>query len=121
MTDLQRLMSQIQDFCDKRDWAQFHGPKDLAIGISTEASELLEIFRFLKPDEEALTVRETRRSEIGEELADILFMLLRFAQVNGFDLEKCFQEKMKVNETKYPVDLARGSNVKYSQRAKTST
>ncbi len=116
MTDLQSLMNQVKNFCEERDWDQFHGPKDLAIGISTEASELLEIFRFLSPQEEVALMNGSRRIEVGEELADILFMILRFAQKNDFDLNECFQKKMIRNAQKYPVELARGSNVKYNRR-----
>jgi len=71
----------IQTFCEARDWDQFHGPKDLAIGVITEASELLEHFRFLSEDEALALLRDPKRKEqIEDEVADVLFFLLRFSQ-----------------------------------------
>ena len=70
----------VKDFCEARDWDQFHNPKDLAIGISTEANELLDIFRFQTEGQmKEMMLDETTRSHIEEELADTLFFILRFA------------------------------------------
>jgi NTP pyrophosphatase (non-canonical NTP hydrolase) len=106
----------VRKFCEARDWDEFHGAKDLAIGVVTEASELLEIFRF-KSDPEISAMLEDRMSrlEISHELADSLFFILRFAQRFDFDLATALEEKMKLNEQKYPVSRAKGSNRKYSE------
>lgn len=114
----QSLCELITQFCEERDWDQFHGPKDLAIGLVTEASELLEIFRFQSEEQSKslLTSAEARES-ISDELADVYFFLLRFAGRNGFDLDKALRKKMAKNAKKYPVEKSRGSNKKYTELA----
>jgi NTP pyrophosphatase (non-canonical NTP hydrolase) len=105
----------VMDFCSEREWDQFHSPKELAIGISTEGSELLELFRF-KSDEEVLRlVKNEKREQIGEELADVFYFILRFAQKYDFDLVQEFNNKMKKNTAKYPVSKSRGTNKKYTE------
>ncbi len=108
-----QMKDQVREFCEARDWDQFHGAKDLAIGAVTEAAELLEPFRFQSPEQiEHMLSDKTSRQAIGEELADVLFFILRFAQKFDFDLSECFQEKMKKNDSKYPVSKFRGQNHK---------
>lgn len=116
MTEIQKLQRLIQDFCDERDWNQFHNPKDLAIGISTEANELLDIFRFKSPEQmEQMISDEGQRKHIEEELGDVFFFLLRFAQMNQFDLKICVENKLKKNKLKYPAELVKGNNLKYTE------
>lgn len=114
LADLQQLADQ---FCQDRDWDQFHGLKDLAIGLSTESNELLQLFRF-KTEQEAnsLLSQPARREAIEDELADVLFFLLRFSSRANVDLSHAFRRKLSKNALKYPVDVARGSNLKYSER-----
>lgn len=115
MSDLniQEMQKVIKEFCEARDWDQFHGAKDLAIGAVTEASELLEHFRFLNEDQVSSLLKDSqKRKEVGEELADVLFFLLRFSQRFDFNLSECFQSKMEKNGRKYPVDEFRGQNHK---------
>ena len=113
MDSFQNLQSLIQDFCEDRQWDQFHGPKDLAIGLVTEASELLEIFRFQNELEcQELLSKNESREKVGDELADVFFFLLRFCQKNNFDLEKLLKHKMEKNARRYPVETAKGSNLK---------
>ena len=112
-TNIAELKKQIQNFCEQRDWDPFHGPKDLAIGAVTEASELLEIFRFQTTEQEQEILKHPdKRQAIGEELADVLFFLLRFSQRYDFDLSSCFLEKMRKNAVKYPVSEFKGKNHK---------
>jgi NTP pyrophosphatase (non-canonical NTP hydrolase) len=101
----------VRKFCQTRDWDQFFTPKDNAIALVTEASELLEQFRF-KGDEECSKYISSLegREAAGEELADMLLFLLRFADLNGFDLSDELSKKMKKNEAKYPVATSKGSN-----------
>jgi NTP pyrophosphatase (non-canonical NTP hydrolase) len=118
-TDSETAISELKEivkvFCEERDWDQFHSPKELAIGVSTEGSELLELFRF-KSDQEVLEiVTNTKREQVGEELADVFYFVLRFAQKYGFDLTEEFQKKIEKNRHKYPIAKARGSNKKYSE------
>jgi NTP pyrophosphatase (non-canonical NTP hydrolase) len=112
---LQQATERVAKFCDERDWDQFHSPKDLAIGAITEASELLEIFRFKTEEEmQAMLHDPDTREHIGQELADVFYFLLRFAQRFDFDLLSEFEAKMVRNGLRYPVELARGSNLKAS-------
>jgi NTP pyrophosphatase (non-canonical NTP hydrolase) len=112
---LQQATERVEKFCDERDWDQFHSPKDLAIGAITEASELLEIFRFKTEEEmQAMLHDPDTREHIGQELADVFYFLLRFAQRFDFDLLSEFEAKMVRNGLRYPVERAKGSNLKAS-------
>lgn len=110
---LASLQSAIRQFCEERDWGRFHGAKDLAIGVATEAGELLEHFRFRSDDEvEALFRDAAARAEIAAEMADVLIFLLRMAQRYEVDLGQAVVEKLSANAKRYPVETARGSNRK---------
>lgn len=111
--NLSELKAQVQKFCEDRDWDQFHGAKDLAIGAITEASELLEHFRFQSDEQIVGIMADTEKREmIGEELADVLFFLLRFSQRYDLDLSECFSKKMLRNSKKYPAQEFYGKNHK---------
>ncbi len=116
MTQLEQMTAKVAKFCMERDWDQFHGPKDLAIALVTEASEVLELFRF-QNEEESLAMFEDseRKAAIEDELADTFFFLLRFAHLHKIDLEAAVTNKLAKNALKYPVDKARGNNRKYDQ------
>ena len=110
------LKEKIREFCDARDWDQFHNAKDLAIALSIEASELLEIFRWKNLEEvEALFSNEKKREDIEDEMADVLYFLLRMAQMYDLDLSDALDKKMVKNNMKYPVEKAKGSNKKYNE------
>ncbi len=113
---VQELIDKVKNFCEERDWDKFHNPKDLAIGISTEAGELLDIFRF-KNNEDMADIMETpaKRERVEEELADVLFFVLRFAQMNDIDLKTAIEMKLLKNDEKYPADLVKGKNKKYNE------
>lgn len=98
-------------FVEERNWKQFHNPKDLALSLSLEASELLELFQW-KTSEEAV---EKNREKMKDELADVIVYALDFADVLGFDLNEIITEKMKKNREKYPVEKARNSSKKYDE------
>lgn len=98
-------------FRDARNWRQFHTPKDLAISMSLEASELLELFQWSGGDLECLKNRE----KLKEELADVLSYCILMADVCGFDLDTIMNEKVTKNEAKYPVEKAYGSAAKYTE------
>ncbi len=113
---LQELIEKVQSFCEERDWDQFHNPKDLAIGISTEANELLDIFRFKSlEDIEGLLRNPDKREHIEEEIADVLFFVLRFAQRNDIDLRSALEMKLQKNALKYTVEASKGKNAKYNE------
>lgn len=110
------LKDLVREFCEERDWDQYHNPKDLAIGIVTEASELLDIFRFKSPEDVDHIMSDPAHSEhVREEVSDTLFLLLRFAQMNGIDLYSELVRKIGINAGKYPVETSRGSNLKYDE------
>jgi NTP pyrophosphatase (non-canonical NTP hydrolase) len=110
------LKAIVKEFCEERDWSQYHNPKDLAIGISTEANELLDIFRFksLEQVEQIMNTPE-KRKRVEEELADTFFFILRFAQMNNINLEKALRAKLMINDEKYPKELVYGKNDKYNE------
>jgi NTP pyrophosphatase (non-canonical NTP hydrolase) len=105
--DVDRLIRQIVEFRDQRNWAQFHNPKDLALGLSIESAELNELFLWKKPE-------EADPARVREELADILIFALMLLEKYGLDLEEILQEKLAANEKKYPADKARNSAAKYT-------
>lgn len=106
----------VRQFCEDRDWDQFHNPKELAIGLSTEAAELLEHFRFQSPEQilEKMRTPATREA-ISCELADVLFFLLRFSQMEHIDLSDALRHKMEISAKKYPIQLSKGKNLKYTE------
>jgi len=112
-TTLDNVKTQVRTFCEARDWDQFHTPKDLAIGLATEASALLEIFRFLTDEQSAAKLDDPKsRQAIEHEFADVLFFLLRFAQRFDIDLSEALATKMALNAKRYPVEKSRGKNLK---------
>ncbi len=106
----------VREFCEARDWDRFHNPKDLAVGISTEAAELLERFRFKTPEQCSEILRDPELSQgIREELADVFYFVLRFAQMNSIDLYSALEDKIAKNGEKYPVEKSKGNYRKYDE------
>ena len=115
-TKIQDIKDCVKKYCEDRDWNQFHNPKELAIGVITEASELLEHFRFKSEKEiEEFFKDSKKRGEIEDEMADVLYFLFRLAQKYDVDLSESFKRKMGKNEIKYPIEKAKGSNKKYTE------
>lgn len=115
-SSINELTALVQAFCEARDWDQYHNPKDLAIGISTEANELLDHFRFKSDaDMKRIMTDSVKRAPIEEELADVLYFVLRFAQMNGIDLGQALENKVRIDGEKYPADIVRGRNEKYNE------
>ena len=113
---IQSCMDKIKSFCDARDWDQFHNAKDLAIGISTEAGELLDLFRFKSLDDiETIFERPEKRTKVEEEIADVFFFVLRFAQMNDIDLNSALEMKLHKNNEKYPAEQVKGRKLKYNE------
>jgi dCTP diphosphatase len=114
VSELKALTSKIVAFRDARDWAQFHNPKDLALSLTLEATEVLELFQW----QEGAAIGEvarTRKKDIAHELADVLYWTLLMANELGIDLVSALDEKLAINEKKYPAAKARGSNKKYTE------
>lgn len=108
--DIEELQKKVVAFRDARDWEQYHNPKDLAISLSLEAAELLEIFQWKDPQEvEACKSDPESRRRVKEELGDILIYALNMCHAFGFDPSDVILEKLEINEKKYPVEKAKGS------------
>ena len=101
----------ILKFRDDRDWRQFHNPKDLAISLSLEAAELLEVFQWSAEDLHC----EEKMDKIREELADVVSYCILMADACGLDLDEIVQAKVKRNAEKYPVEKAKGKADKYTE------
>ena len=107
----QETMNEVLKFRDDRDWKQFHNPKDLAISISLESAELLEVFQWSAED----VTCENKMDKIKEELADVVNYCILMADACGLDLDQIVREKIKRNNEKYPVEKAYGSKEKYTE------
>lgn len=107
----QETIKQVLKFRDDRNWKQFHNPKDLAISISLEAAELLEVFQWSADD----VVCESKKDKIKEELADVVNYCILMADACNLDLDEIVQAKIKRNNEKYPVEKAYGSKEKYTE------
>lgn len=114
-TSIDDLTKLVQQFCEARDWDQFHNPKEIAIGLVTESAELLDIFRFKSEEQMTKILSGSKRENVEDEIADILFFLLRFSQLYSVDLKKVLSNKMEKNNVKYPVDKVKGLNKKYDE------
>jgi NTP pyrophosphatase (non-canonical NTP hydrolase) len=114
MKSLIELRDALRAFAAERDWDQFHSPKNLAIALSVEASELLEHFQWLT-EEQSRTLSTEKTKEVAEEMADVLIYLVRLGDKMGIDLLREAKEKIDVNAKKYPAETVRGSSRKYTE------
>lgn len=111
---LRELATQLDLFARDRDWLQFHSPKNLASALVVESGELLEHFQWLTEDQ-SRSLSPEKRNAVAAEAADVLLYLIQLASALGIDPISAAQAKLKVNERKYPVDLARGTSKKYDE------
>jgi len=113
--NLEELQKKVIEFRDARDWEQYHNPKDLAISLSLEAAELLEVFQWKNPEEvETVKGDPEGRRRVKEELGDVLIYALNMCHAFGFDPSEVILSKLQINEQKYPVEWAKGSARKYN-------
>lgn len=111
MDELDAMTAQVGDFCDARDWRKYHTPKELAIGMATESSELLQLFRFMSNERIAEMFEDAeQRQAIEDEIADTLLFLLRFVDLNRINLPAALSSKLVRNGERYPVNA---SSVEY--------
>lgn len=108
MSDIEHIQDELRRFNQERDWDQFHNGKDLAVGLSVEAAELLEAFLWKKPE-------DANREKIREELADVLNYAFQMADKYGLDIKEIMLDKIHKNAEKYPVEKAKGSAKKYNE------
>ncbi len=114
MDDIKNITEKIKKFRDERDWMQFHDPKNMAVSLILEASELLEHFQW-KTTEEVEKYAGQNNAEIKDEIADIALYLFELADNLVISLISAMEEKLKKNEAKYPVEKAKGRHTKYDK------
>jgi len=106
-TTVESLKNRVGEFITRREWQKYHNPKDLAISLSLESAELLEIFQW-KDEQEVDKEMSELKGDIEEELADIAIYVLSFCIALDIDLSRIITDKVKRNEEKYPADVYRG-------------
>ena len=109
---MEGLKKQIKDFIQARDWEQYHAPKNLAMAMSVEAAEIVEIYQW-KENDQTLTPEEVE--ELRQEIGDVLVYLLELADKYGIDIIQAAKDKMVLNEKKYPVEKVKGKAWKYTE------
>lgn len=112
--DLKDLQKIVVKFRDDREWEKYHNPKDVAMKLLTEVGECFEHLVW-KDEPELKEYLKKNRQEVGYELADVLYNVILLANQLEVDLDKAFVEKMKINETKYPIEKSKGVNKKYNK------
>ncbi len=111
---MKELIQKLRNFAKEREWEQFHSPKNLAMALSVEVAEIVEIFQWLT-QEESKNLRPDVLQKVKEEIGDVTIFLTNLADKLGIDLLAAAMEKIEVNERKYPVDKAKGSAKKYTE------
>lgn len=105
---MEKAIAKLKQFRDERDWNKFHNAKDLALALSIESSELLEVFLWKSAEEADI-------EKIKEELADVFSYALLLAECYGLDPQEIVLDKIKLNEKKYPISKAKGTAKKYTE------
>lgn len=114
--NMQNIEKIIKDFSYQRNWDEFHNPKNLAMALNVEASELLEIFQWLTLNESA-NLDEKKKEHAKQEIADIAIYLIRMCMKLDVNLEEAIIEKMKLNEKKYPLSDEEGNKIEYGNKS----
>ena len=107
MSEIKNLTEKIKQFNKDRDWDQFHNPKDLAMALNIESSELLELFLWKRNE-------DVNIEKVKHELADVFMYALNIADKFDLDITDIVNEKIAINATKYPIEKAKGTSKKYS-------
>jgi NTP pyrophosphatase (non-canonical NTP hydrolase) len=115
LVDVSRLQEAIALFARERDWDQFHSPKNLAMALTAEVGELVELFQWLSEGASRSVAQDPATARrVRDEIADVLVYAVRLAAVLGVDLDEAVRSKLAANALKYPADRARGNAKKYS-------
>jgi len=112
--DIEAIRGRLKEFAEARDWEKFHSPKNLAMALSAEAGELLEVFQWLT-EEESRNPDQKALAAAKEELADVIIYAIRLADKLGVDVGRAVEEKITANGKKYPVDKSKGNAKKYDE------
>ncbi len=113
---LGKLQLKLREFAKEREWDQFHTPKNLAMALTVETSELMELFQWLTPEESYKVMKDPKVAQkIRDEAADTIIYLSRMADILDIDLNQAVEDKLVQNAKKYPVSLAKGNSTKYDE------
>ncbi len=113
-SEIQQLTLSIREFVDERDWEQFHSPKNLAMAISVEVAELVEIFQWMT-ELQSQNLNQKQKQAVEEEVADVMTYLIRLSDRLDIDLVRAVERKLVISRKKYPAELVRGRSQKYSE------
>ncbi|MFC1687917.1 nucleotide pyrophosphohydrolase [Patescibacteria group bacterium] len=113
MSTIQELTKLVMQFHEERDWVKFHGPKELAVTIMVESSEILELFQWERNNTPEYLEKNT--DKIGDEIADVANNLLELAHNLKLDMKEIIEKKMEQNAKKYPIEKSKGNNKKYTE------
>lgn len=111
---LAELRKKIDQFSEVRDWGKYHTPKNLSMAMSVEVSELMEHFQWQDGPEGLDGFSDAKKEAIAHEVADVFIYLMRFCSVTGIDPLKAAEEKLKINDAKYPANVVKGKSDKYT-------
>jgi dCTP diphosphatase len=111
---MKELIRELREFANERDWAQFHSPKNLAMALSVEVAEIVEIFQWLT-QEESKNLSAEKRDKVKQEIGDVMIFLTNLADKFGIDPLEAAKEKIKINRLKYPAELVKGKANKYTE------
>lgn len=114
MSDIKKLTKIVTKFRDDRDWKQFHNPKDMALSLVLEATEVMEHFQW-KDKKEIEKYLKTNKEDIADEIADVLYWVLLMSHDLNIDLVKALENKIIKTEKKYPIEKAKGKHTKYTK------
>ncbi len=114
ISEIQQLTLSIREFVDERDWEQFHSPKNLAMAISVEVAELVEIFQWMT-ELQSQNLNQKQKQAVEEEVADVMTYLIRLSDRLDIDLVRAVERKLEISRKKYPAELVRGRSQKYSE------
>lgn len=112
MSDIKELTKKIIEFRKKRDWKQFHNPKDTAISLALEANEYLELFQWKNGKDLDKHIQKNKKI-FEDELADVMYWILLISHDMGIDIKKACDKKLIKTRKKYPVNKAKGNALKY--------
>ncbi|GHC42864.1 nucleotide pyrophosphohydrolase [Alcaligenes pakistanensis] len=116
LMNLTGLNEAVAQFAREREWDQFHSPKNLAMALTNEVGELIEIFQWLTEDQSREVGNDPKTAgAVRDELADVQIYLSRLAFVLGVDMNEAVTNKLVKNAQKYPADKVRGTNKKYTE------
>ena len=115
-TRIFELRERVSNFIEDRDWNKYHNPKDIAISITIEASELLEVFQWVEDKDLDNTIKEpTKIARLEEELADVMIYCFSLANAVNIDIARAVMSKIEKNERKYPAEQVKGDYRKYTE------